>query len=251
MDKIKITGLEVFAYHGVYEEEKATGQMFIIDCEFQIDTSIAGDELEKTIHYGEVSMDIVNFCSNNRFDLLEMLANSLAKYLLKKYDLMESLTITIHKPHAPIPTKFQDVTLTISRKWNKCYLGIGSNLGDRKAYLDSVIEGINQDESMSLQKQSSYRTTKPYGVTDQPDFLNGVVEIKTIYTPKELLKFCQSLEAQAGRVRERKWGERTLDVDILTYGEENICQEDLIIPHPEMLKRDFVMEPLKEIAPHF
>lgn len=251
MDKIKVHGLEVFAYHGVFDEEKKQGQTFIIDCEFCIDTSVVVDDLEKTVHYGEVSMDIVSFCQDHCFDLIEMLANSLAKFLLKKYALMEELTLTIHKPQAPIPTSFRDVTLTVTRRWVECFLGVGSNLGDCKTYLDSVREGILEDECMEFVKQSSYKTTKPYGVLDQPDFLNAVIKVKTLYTPNELLRFCQSLESATGRVRARHWGERTLDVDILTYGQEYICQEHLKIPHPEMLIRDFVMEPLLEIEPSF
>ncbi len=250
MDKINVYGLSFFAHHGVFEDEKINGQQFSIDCEFGVDTSTCGDDLTKTVHYGEVSLDIIKFSTENRFDLLEMLANNLAKYLLKKYPLMQYVTLTVHKPQAPIPTEFADVTLTITRKNTVCYLGIGSNLGEKEQYLNSVINLIEANDNVILLAKSSFITTKPYGVTDQPDFLNGVLKIKTNYSMRELLEFCKLAEQEAGRIKTRVWGERTLDVDILMYGNEIIFTDDLIIPHAEMHKRDFVLKPLCEIEPY-
>ena len=250
MDKIKVSSLEFYAYHGVLESEKEEGQMFSIDCEFSLDTSLCGDDLSKTVHYGELSCEIVRFCQKNRFDLLENLINSLAKHLLKKYNKIKEITLTIHKPNAPIPTKFSDVTVTITRGWKTCYLAIGSNLGNKKANLDMVSTFISEDENILEISKSSYMQTAPYGVIDQPNFLNGVIKIKTIYTPYELLAFCKHSESAAGRAETRRWGERTLDIDILMYGDEIIFTDSLIIPHPEMHIRDFVLNPLCEIEPY-
>lgn len=250
MDKIKVSGIEFFAYHGVLESEKKDGQIFIIDCEFSLDTSMCGDNLEKTVDYGAVSCDIVQFCKNNRCDLLENLVNTLAKFLLTKYNKIKEISLTVHKPNAPIPTKFSDVTLTITRGWETCYLAIGSNLGDRKANLDMVSSLIAQDDNITLVSSSEYVSTKPYGVLDQPDFLNGAIKIRTIYTPNELLEFCKSVEKKSGRAPTKRWGERTLDVDILMYGNRIIFSDDLIIPHAEMHIRDFVLVPLCQIEPY-
>ncbi len=250
MDKLKVTGIEFYAYHGVLESEKQLGQTFSVDVEFELDVSMCGDDLKMTVNYGEVSLDVVDFCKSNRFDLLESLANNLSKHLLRKYTLMNKIKVTIHKPHAPITTKFSDVTLTVERGWSTCYLAIGSNLGDREAYLNGAIEAINTDENMMLLAKSSYIETAPYGVSDQPDFLNGAVKIKTIYTPRELLNFCKNAENSAGRVKKRVWGERTLDVDILMYSDLVYFSDDLKIPHAEMHFRDFVLEPLCEIEPY-
>ena len=250
MDKIKLTGLSFYGHHGVFEQEKTLGQEFVIDCEFEIDTSDCGDDLSKTVNYGAVAMDIIEFATKNQYDLLETLANNLAKYLLSKYLLMEGLTLTVHKPQAPIPTRFDDVTLTIQRQWTTAYLATGSNLGDMQANLDSVLVAIEQDPNVILVKQSGYLKTAPYGVIDQPDFMNGAIKIRTIYTPSELLQFCHRVEQAAGRVRIRHWGERTLDVDILMYGDLVMFTDDLKIPHPEMHLRDFVLEPLAEIEPY-
>lgn len=250
MDKIKIHGIEFFANHGLFQEEAENGQIFIIDCEFQLDTSGCIEEIEKTVHYGEVTIDIVEFATKNRYDLLETLANNLVKFLLQKYMLMTELTITVHKPSAPIPAKFSDITLTVTRKRTMVYLGIGSNLGEKHKYLDMVMDEISGHEHMLLKAQSKYITTAPYGVVDQPDFLNGAVKLETYLTPNELLSFCQSLEEKAGRERLRNWGERTLDVDILFYGDKEIFTENLKIPHPDLHKRIFVLKPLCEIAPY-
>lgn len=249
MDIIKVQGIEIFAYHGLYKEEEK-GQTFIIDCELALDTSGCREEIKKTVHYGEVTMDIVKFATENRYDLLETLANDLVKFLLKKYKLMAQLAITIHKPSAPIPTTFSDVSLKVSRNRVLVYLGIGSNLGDMQKYLDMVIDEINDHDHMRLIAKSTYITTKPYGVTDQADFLNGVVKIETYLTANEILSFSQGLEEMAGRERIRKWGERTLDVDVLFYGNEIIFTQELKIPHPELHKRTFVLEPLAEIEPY-
>jgi dihydroneopterin aldolase/2-amino-4-hydroxy-6-hydroxymethyldihydropteridine diphosphokinase len=98
--------------------------------------------------------------------------------------------------------------------------------------------------------KSSYIETAPYGVTDQPPFLNAAIKIKSTYTPRQLLAFCKKTEELAGRVKTRPWGERTLDVDILMYENEVIFTEELIIPHPEMHYRSFVLKPLCEIDPY-
>ena len=250
MDKIIVSGIEFFGYHGVLESEKKNGQLFSVDCKITLDTSLCGDVLNKTVNYSEVACFIAEFSKSNRYDLIETLANELAKNILVKFPKIDSITLTVHKPNAPIPTKFSDVTLTVTRGWNVCYLAVGSNLGDREKNLDTVWSEIEKNPYIKGICKSDYIETKPYGVTDQPDFLNGAVIIKTILTPNELLRFCSETEKLCGRVRTRHWGERTLDVDILMYGDAVIFTDDLKIPHPEMHKRAFVLEPLAQIEPY-
>ncbi len=250
MDQISVSGIEFFGYHGVFEEEKRKGQIFYIDCDISLDTSLCEDDLNRTVNYGELTCKIVEFCETNAYDLIETLANELASYILLTYDLIQEVSITVHKPHAPISAKFSDVTLTVRRGWKTSYLGIGSNLGDRKQYLDLVIEEISKDKHILEMARSTYIETEPYGVTDQPKFLNGVVKVKTIYTPYQLLEFCKRLEKMAGRIKTRHWGERTLDVDILIYADEIIFKPNLIVPHPQMHLREFVLRPLCEIEPY-
>lgn len=250
MDKIQVSGIAFWANHGVLESEQQQGQRFIVDASFSLDTSHCGDAIERTVHYGEFAQDIVTFCQGKTYRLIETLVNELATHLLCAYPLIQELSLTLHKPNAPIPLHFSDVSITVNRGRTVCYLAIGSNLGDRECYLNSVREAIETDPQMKLLAQSTYLETKPYGITDQPDFLNGVMKVETIYTPRQLLAFCQTLESRAGRKKTRHWGERTLDVDILLYGNQVMETKELTIPHPQMHLRSFVLRPLHEIAPN-
>jgi len=127
------------------------------------------------------------------------------------------------------------------------YLGLGSNLGDKEANLQQAIACLEQAGAIIL-AVSTFRVTKPYGVVDQPDFLNGVVAINWHKTPQKLLQTCLAVEKSMGRVRKRKWGERNIDIDVLLFGESIIHTSTLIVPHPDMLNRRFVLEPLNEIG---
>ena len=120
---------------------------------------------------------------------------------------------------------------------------------------DSEMMTEEQIETQSLaaskvEKVSGFITTPPYGVTDQPDFLNGCLRMKTLYYPKELLRELNRIEKEAGRERIIHWGPRTLDLDIIFYDDLISQDDDLCIPHVEMHKRSFVLEPLEEIAPY-
>ena len=130
------------------------------------------------------------------------------------------------------------------------YLLLGSNLGNRKEILDKAIELLGQNVGVIISQSKDYET-KPWGVTDQPDFLNLAIAIHTNLKPLEILKQTQSIENQLGRVRKEKWGARLIDIDILFYGNEIIDEPDLKVPHPLIQERDFALIPLAEIAPDF
>lgn len=132
---------------------------------------------------------------------------------------------------------------------NKAYLGLGSNLGDKKRYLYDAIQYLNHHEQVTITKLSSLYETAPWGYTDQDIFMNLVVEVETSLNSIELLDVCQMIENELGRVREIKWGPRVIDVDILLYNKEEINSDRLTVPHPYMIERDFVMIPLAEISP--
>lgn len=127
------------------------------------------------------------------------------------------------------------------------YLGLGSNLGNRIKNLGIAIEEISQIAEVS--KKSSIYETQPVGLKDQPDFLNMAIEIKTDKSPKELLIKLLEIEHKMGRVREIENGPRKIDIDILLYGDQVINEKNIQIPHPKMHEREFVLEPLEEIAP--
>jgi 2-amino-4-hydroxy-6-hydroxymethyldihydropteridine diphosphokinase len=132
---------------------------------------------------------------------------------------------------------------------NEAYIALGSNDGDREVYLKKAISKLHEHPSILVIKCSSIFQTEPVGVTDQPSFLNMVVKIHTSLSPLELLKITQEIEEAGGRVRQERWGQRTIDLDILLYNEENIKLESLQIPHPRMFERGFVLIPLQEIEP--
>ncbi|NIM96606.1 MAG: 2-amino-4-hydroxy-6-hydroxymethyldihydropteridine diphosphokinase [candidate division Zixibacteria bacterium] len=129
------------------------------------------------------------------------------------------------------------------------YLSLGSNLGDRLQFLKEAIRKIGRSEKVSVEKVSPIYETQPVGYEDQGWFLNLVVEIQTSLKPVPLLQFLLSIEDQMGRKRERKWGRRNIDLDILLYDERVVDSAQLTIPHPRMHERTFVLTPLAQIAP--
>jgi len=130
-----------------------------------------------------------------------------------------------------------------------CYLGLGTNLGDRRANLTKALQHLGQVPTVEIVKTSSIYETAPVGPQGQPDFLNQVVQAEVTCSARRLLELVQGIEQDMGRVRRWRWGERIIDIDILLYGDETIDEPDLQIPHPQMLARQFVLVPLAEIAP--
>ncbi len=137
--------------------------------------------------------------------------------------------------------------------WISCYVGLGSNLtnelGTPAEHLRQAIERLQVHEQIMNVQSSSFYASAPMGPQDQPDFINAVVSFKTRLTPFELLSFCQSLEQRAGRTKLRHWGERSLDVDLLLYGQQQIATPVLTVPHAGISERNFVLIPLAELAP--
>lgn len=126
----------------------------------------------------------------------------------------------------------------------RAFLGLGSNLGEREAYLRSAVLGIEDRVAVS-----SLYETDPIGGPEQGAFLNLVVELDTEMSPRDLLRLCRKLETAADRIRKERWGPRTLDVDVLWVDDQQVLEPDLIVPHPRMRDRAFVMVPLGELAP--
>ena len=128
------------------------------------------------------------------------------------------------------------------------YIALGSNLGNREVNLKEALRRLVQ-KGIQIITVSDFITTRPYGITDQPDFLNAVAEVKTEKTPVELLRSLLQIEQEMGRKRIRRWGERNIDLDLLLYDDKIIDLPDLKVPHPDMRNRDFVLRPLAQIAP--
>lgn len=129
-------------------------------------------------------------------------------------------------------------------------LGIGSNLGDRDAALRAAIDAIRNTPRIDLIATSTFIETEPVGNTDQPLFLNGAIKLRTTLSPRELLDRCLRVESDLGRVRSptRRWGARTIDIDLLLFGERLIDENGLRVPHPRLHERFFALKPASEIA---
>lgn len=130
----------------------------------------------------------------------------------------------------------------------KVYLSLGSNMGDRQGYLQRAVEALKQLTDTEVEAVSSYYETAAWGLTDQADFLNLALALETQLPAESLLSACQAIEKDLDRVRHEHWGPRTVDIDILLYGQEIWETEHLIVPHPFMTQRAFVLVPLLEIA---
>ncbi len=130
------------------------------------------------------------------------------------------------------------------------YLGIGSNLGNPVQQCRDAVRQLSSLKNVKVLRRSSLYRTQPVGNTSQDWFVNGVLEVRTTFTAPQLLKALQWVEQALGRVRNEKWGPRTIDIDILLFGQEIVEAKDLVIPHPEMHKRRFVLVPVNEIAPY-
>jgi 2-amino-4-hydroxy-6-hydroxymethyldihydropteridine diphosphokinase len=128
------------------------------------------------------------------------------------------------------------------------FLGLGANLGDRLSNLQAAVDLLGAREGIRVLRSSRVYETAPVG-PPQPDFLNAVLEVRTSLPPRGLLGACLEVEAALGRVRGERWGPRPIDVDVLAYGRERIVEEDLVVPHPRLAERAFVLVPLLEIAP--
>ena len=133
---------------------------------------------------------------------------------------------------------------------NISYLSIGSNMGDRLKIFQKAIQLLGKDDRIKIETVSSIYETDPVGYTNQACFLNAVIKISTCLHAEELLQVCLSIEKELGRKREIHWGPRTLDLDILLYNQENIETESLIVPHPRMQERAFVIIPMMELDPN-
>lgn len=128
------------------------------------------------------------------------------------------------------------------------YLGLGANLGDRLANLQRAVDLLAEVSGLRVARSSRVYETEPVGGPEQPEYLNAVVEVETDLAPHDLLEACLSVETRMGRVRAEPWGPRTIDVDVLTYGDETIDEPDLVVPHPRMHERGFVLVPLAELT---
>lgn len=252
MDKLYVKDLEVFAYHGVFQAEKDLGQKFLISMELTLDLKHPGKtgDLNTSVHYGELSHKVEEEFKKVSYDLIETACNEICEFILLEYPQIKEAKVLVKKPWAPIHRSLDTAAVEITRTRRNAIISIGSNMGNKEENLNKALELIEENKLCAIVKKSTYITTEPWGVEDQEEFLNGAVMVQTILSPKELMKFLLEVEQELKRERVLRWGPRTLDLDIIFMDDLVSNEEDIILPHPRMHQRAFVLEPVNEIAPY-
>jgi dihydroneopterin aldolase/2-amino-4-hydroxy-6-hydroxymethyldihydropteridine diphosphokinase len=252
MDKLIIKNLELFGFHGVNQEEKTMGQKFIIDVLLDMDMTEAVDKdsLNDTINYAELCHELLNVFKSEKHDLIERAAVVLCDYILLNYKQVNEVELTLKKPWAPVHLPLEYPAVRMVRKRHTAYIAVGSNMGDKGDNIRKAIEAIDSSIQTSVVRTSKIIETDPVGYEDQEVFLNGVFKVETILSPKQLIRWLLSIEDDLKRVRDIRWGPRTIDLDVIYYDDLVSDDEEIVLPHPRMHERGFVLEPLNEIAPY-
>lgn len=257
LDKIELRNLRIVTKIGVLAHEQKILQPIEIDVILYADLSVPcqTDLLKDTVNYGTVCTLIEEITRENDCSLLEKLAEMIADALLT-LDKVEATEITIRKLRPPVPSDLSWTAVSIYRKraqpllshappLHRALIALGSNLGDCASYLRLALRHLG-----TVVAQSQVYETKPVGgPAEQGSFLNMVIAIETPLDPFALLKLSHRIEDQAGRERQEVHGPRTLDIDILYFEDIKIESPELMIPHPRIQERAFVLAPLAEIAP--
>ena len=250
MDKITLSKMEFEGHTGCLDFEKTDGQKFIVSLDLFVER-IRGcytDELADTIDYAnifEVTKEVVTSDSGN---LIEALAQKISDAVLKADNRICKVQVTVSKPQAPVKGIFETMEVSIERRRKEfVILSIGSNLGDREANILAAEEALQAIPGNEGFRFASIYETEPVGLEDQPYFLNTCVGFYTDIEPFDLLDKIHVIENDLHRRREIHWGPRTIDIDIIFYGDEVIMKPELTIPHPRWYLRSFVTVPLREL----
>lgn len=257
-DRILLTGVRARGHHGVLPEERVAGQDFVVDLELVLglDVAAATDRVAATVHYGELAEAVVAAVERDPVDLIETLAQRIADVALASV-LVERVVVTVHKPAAPIAVPFGDVAVRIERHRaalaEPVVIALGTNLGDRTATLDDAVAALHRLPGLAVDAVSSVHETVAVTLDgpdpDRPRYGNRVVTGRTSLAPEALLDALLRIERVFGRVRTERWGDRTLDLDLIAQGERRIELPGLVLPHPRAHERPFVLEPWLEIEP--
>lgn len=256
-DRVTVTGIEATGHHGVFDHEKRDGQVFRCDVTLHLDTrrAHARDDLAEAVDYGGVGRVVHDILTGEPRDLIEAVAGDIAAAVLAD-ERVAAVDVGIHKPQAPMPVPFDDVTVMVHRtradlivatppeSGVRAVVALGSNLGDRAGMLLGAVHALARTPGIEVARVSPVVETDPVGGPGgQGAFLNAVVVLATTLSPLGLLHACQDVEALHGRRREVRWGPRTLDVDVVTHGDLVVDTATLTLPHPRAADRGFVLMP--------
>jgi dihydroneopterin aldolase/2-amino-4-hydroxy-6-hydroxymethyldihydropteridine diphosphokinase len=256
-DRIALRGLVVRGRHGVLAQERRNGQDFVVDAVLELDVRAAAatDDLTRTVDYGELARALAEVVRGEPVALLETLGERLALVCLAD-ERVVAVEVVVHKPRAPLAERFGDVSVAVRRTRAEMLplprdgvLALGTNLGDREVILAEAVADLASTPRLEVVATSPVVETDPVGGPDQPDYLNAVVAIRSTLTPHALLAACLAIERRHGRERRVRWAARTLDVDIVTYGDLVLDTPDLVLPHPRAAGRAFVLAPWVALDP--
>jgi dihydroneopterin aldolase / 2-amino-4-hydroxy-6-hydroxymethyldihydropteridine diphosphokinase len=286
LDQIRLLGVTARGRHGVLEHERQDGQEFSVDAVLHLDTSTAAatDDLAATVDYGALATRIADLVRGEPVDLIETLAARIAASCLESPGVV-AVDVAVHKPQAPISEQFDDVVVAIRREKLSAHkpqapiseqfddvvvairreklsdldrrpaepvtavLALGTNLGDRAGILRAAVAELGQLDDVQVVAVSPAVETAPVGGPEQPDYLNAVVLLTTRLSPNALLAAGQRIEAGHGRERSIRWGPRTLDIDVIRYGDLLSDDPVLELPHPRAARRAFVLAPWLAVDP--
>ncbi|MDU0314198.1 2-amino-4-hydroxy-6-hydroxymethyldihydropteridine diphosphokinase [Phycicoccus sp. M110.8] len=254
-DQIVLKGISARGHHGVLDFEKRDGQVFVVDVTMDVDLAPAGssDDLADTVNYAEVAADVVALVEGEPLDLIEALAARIADRVLAR-PLVEAVEVTVHKPEAPVGVPFTDVQVVVSReRCTPVVVALGSNVGDSVETLQDAAVALHG--LLDVTAVSRLVETDPVGGPEQPAYLNAVVTGTTHLAPSSLLAGLHDIEREHGRTREVRWGPRTLDLDLVQYGDP-VFDTDVVmdtatltLPHPRAHERAFVLVPWLQADP--
>lgn len=256
-DSIRLTGVEAHGTHGVLASEHTTPQRFVVDVTMDLDLGAAGasDDLTDTVSYADVADDVVRVVTGPHVDLIETLAARIADAVLTR-PAVEAVGVTVHKPQAPIPVPFSDVAVRIRRvRERSVVIALGANQGDEAGTLAAAVQDLERGGAVRVRSVSDLFETDPVGGPDQPVYLNAVLVGVTRLEPEALLRRLHAVEAAHGRKRTVRWGPRTLDLDLIQYGDpvrqdDVVCERPtLTLPHPRAHERAFVLVPWQQADP--
>jgi dihydroneopterin aldolase/2-amino-4-hydroxy-6-hydroxymethyldihydropteridine diphosphokinase len=243
---IGVHGLRARGFHGVLPEEREQGQDFLVDATLEVG-SPATDDLSRTADYGALAERLAAAVAADPVDLIETLAQRLLAICLET-PLVQAATITVHKPSAPIALPFDDVTVAVSgRRPARGVLSLGSNLGDRLAHLQAAVQLLSAHAGEVA--VSDVYETDPVGGPEQEPYLN-VIAVVPSADPFALWQFTSAVEAARQRTRDVRWGPRTLDIDLITVGDQRLATPELTLPHPRAAERAFVLVPWLALNPN-
>lgn len=257
-DLITLTGLTAYGTHGVLDFEHREPQPFVVDVELTVwvERAMETDNISDTVSYAEIADAIVRVIEGEHCDLIETLAHRIVEAIRQPRILQTK--VTVHKPSAPIPHTFSDVSVTVERPGELhesiadqiTVIGLGSNLDNPREHL---IQAITQLANYGvLRGLSSFYRSAPVlaeGQASQPAYWNAVVLMEAFEYPPNLLEILQRIEGEHGRERVERWGARTLDLDIIDFGGLVSDMPELTLPHPRAHQRRFVLEPWLEVDP--